>query len=142
MQRQRATGPCVIGIDTNIVVRLLLRDHEAMFAKAVALVSRVSADDPLVVNAIVVAESLWVLERRAGVERTQARNALAGLLESDQMLVHEANPFRGWADTLSSSHRDYSDIVIAQINREIGCDFTYTLDAVAAARVPGMEFLA
>ncbi|MGY6707691.1 MAG: PIN domain-containing protein [Rhizobiaceae bacterium] len=131
----------MIGIDTNIVVRLLLRDDEVMFQRAAALVGRTSPDDPLIVNAVVVAESLWVLERKAGVERLTARATLTGLLESEEMRVHETNPFRNWAETLSSEHRDYSDLVIAQINREIGCEFTYTLDGPAAKAVPGMQLL-
>lgn len=132
----------MIGIDTNIVVRLLLRDDEAMFQRAAALIARTSPDDPLIVNAVVVAESLWVLERRAGIERGIARATLAGLLESEELRVHETNPFRQWMETLVSGHPDYSDLVIARINREIGCDFTYTLDGPAAKAVPGMELLA
>jgi len=131
----------LIGIDTNIVVRLLLRDHEEMYQRSLALLSRVHANDPLVVNAVVVAESLWVLERKAKVERRLARSTLLGFLESDQIRVHETNPFKGWADTMTSSHRDYSDLVIAQINREIGCEFTYTLDEGASKAVSGMELL-
>ncbi len=131
----------MVGIDTNIIVRLLLRDDEAMFQRAAALVARTSPDDPLIVNAVVVAESLWVLERRAGVEPQFARATLAGLLESEELRVHDLNPFRHWAETLASGHRDYSDLVIAQINREIGCDFTYTLDEAAAKSVPGMDLL-
>lgn len=131
----------MIGIDTNIVVRLLLRDDEAMFQRAAALIGRTSPDDPLIVNVVVVAESLWVLERRAGVEREIARATLAGLLESEELRVHDTNPFRHWAETLSSGHSDYSDLVIARINREIGCDFTYTLDGPAARSVLGMQLL-
>ena len=131
----------MIGIDTNIIVRLLLRDDEAMFQRAAALIGRTSPDDPLVVNVVVVAESLWVLERKAGVDRATARTTLAALLESEELRVHDTNPFRNWADTLSSGHRDYSDLVIAQINLEAGCDFTYTLDAPAARSAPGMKLL-
>ena len=131
----------MIGIDTNIVVRLLLRDDEAMFQRAATLVGRTPPDDPLIVNAVVVAESLWVLEQKAGVERRTARATLMGLLESEEMRVHDTNPFRNWTETLVVEHRDYSDLVIAQINREIGCDFTYTLDGPAAKAVPGMQLL-
>lgn len=131
----------MIGIDTNIVVRVLLRDEETMFQRSIALLARTPADDPLIVNAVVVAESLWVLERRAKVERRQARSTLLGFLESDQIRVHEENPLRGWADSLASDHPDFSDLIIAAMNREIGCDFTYTLDERAARTVPGMELL-
>ena len=132
----------MIGVDTNIIVRLLLRDDEAMFQRAAALIARTSPEDPLIVNAVVVAESLWVLERKAGIARQLVRKTLSDLLESEEMRVHETNPLRYWAETLSSDHRDFSDLVIAQINREIGCDFTYTLDKGAAKKVPGMELLA
>jgi predicted nucleic-acid-binding protein len=132
----------LIGIDTNVIVRLLLRDDEAMFQRAAALIGRTSPDDPLLVNVVVVAESLWVLERKAGVDRAIARSTLAGLLESEELRVLDTNPLRHWADTLASGHRDYSDLVISQINLEAGCDFTYTLDAPAAKAVPGMRLLA
>ena len=112
-----------------------------MFQRAAALLGRTSPEDPLIVNALVVAESLWVLERRANVERRIARTTLAGLLESEEIWVHETNPFRNWAQTLAIEHRDYSDLVISQINREIGCEFTYTLDGPAAKAVPGMQLL-
>ena len=113
-----------------------------MYQRAVALISQVRPGDPLIVNAVVIAESLWVLERKAKVERGRARQTLFGFLDSEQILVHETNPFRGWEDTLASDHRDYSDLIIAAINREIGCEFTYTLDAGAAKSVPGMKLLA
>ena len=132
----------MIGIDTNIIVRLLLRDDEAMFQRAAALIGRTSPDDPLVVNVVVVAESLWVLEKKAGVDRATARSTLAAFLESEELRVLDTNPFRNWAETLSGGHRDYSDLVISQINLEAGCDFTYTLDAPAARAVPGMKLLA
>ena len=122
-------------------MRLLLRDDEVFFRKALSLMQRTTEDDPLIVNAIVIAESLWVLERRAKVERSAARAALGGFLDSDQIRVSDANPLRAWADTLAHPHRDYSDVIIAQINREIGCRFTYTLDEQASKRVPGMELL-
>lgn len=135
------TGSVLIGIDTNIIVRLLLRDDESMFERAAALVARTSPDDPLIVNAVVVAESLWVLERKAKVDRKTARTTLLGLLESNEISVHDVNPFRSWAETLASDHRDWSDLIIAAINREIGCEYTYTLDLDAARSVPGMELL-
>lgn len=131
----------MIGIDTNIIVRLLLRDDEAMFQRAANLVARTPPSEPLIVNVVVVAESLWVLERKANVERRTARATLLGLLESNEMSVHDSNPFRFWAETLASDHRDCSDLIIAAINREIGCKYTYTLDAGAARSVPGMELL-
>ena len=132
----------MIGIDTNIIVRALLRDDEAMYQRVVALLSRVIPGDPLIVNSVVVAETLWVLERRAKIDRRRARRGLLDFLHSEQIAVSSANPLRKWAETLESRHRDYSDVIIAQINLEIGCSHTLTLDAKAAANIPGMELLA
>ena len=76
----------MIGIDTNVIVRLLLRDDEAMFQRAAALIGRTSPDDPLLVNVVVVAESLWVLERKAGVDR-----AIAPRMSSSSAGIRDAS---------------------------------------------------
>ncbi|MGB6118008.1 MAG: PIN domain-containing protein [Mesorhizobium sp.] len=118
-----------------------MRDDENMFQRSVRLIEQARPTNPLVVNAIVIAETLWVLERRAKVERRVARDTLYGFLETDQILVPDSNPLKAWQDTLVSGHRDYSDVVIAAINSELGCDYTYTLDAGAAKAVPSMRLL-
>jgi predicted nucleic-acid-binding protein len=43
---------------------------------------------------------------------------------------------------LQSPHPDFSDVVIAGLNSENGCETTMTFDRKAAQSVPGIELLA
>ena len=131
----------MIGIDTNILVRLLTRDDPAQFDAAVSLVSASSAGAPLFVNPMVIAETIWVLERIYKVDRVAARKQLASLLDTVEIKVPEMLHMENWTSWLNSAHTDFSDVVIADLNRANGCGKTVTFDRKAAASVPGMELL-
>jgi len=134
-------GPLMIGIDTNVVIRILARDNPNQHEAAVALVRSASSASPLVVNPIVVAESMWVLERSYGLKATEARSLMLQLLGSRELLIPDQLRFENWQSWFASSHRNFSDVVIAAMNLENGCEFTYTFDQRAAKSVPGMELL-
>ena len=131
----------MIGIDTNIIVRLLTRDDPKQFDAAVSLVKSSSADAPLFVNPMVVLEVVWVLERVYKVDRIVARTQMAGLLDTVEFKVPEALHMENWARWFTSQHADFSDVVISELNRANGCEKTMTFDRKAASSVPGMELL-
>ncbi len=129
------------GIDTNIIVRLLLRDDADQFAKARKLAEAASVEHPLCVNLLVVTETIWVLEKKSGISPELARSTMAAFLVTPEIHVPEQTVFRNWQQALSVRNGGWSDVVIAAINLENGCDFTYTLDQRAARDVAGMELL-
>lgn len=131
----------MLGIDTNIIVRLLTRDDQKQFDAAVELVKASSADRPLFVNPMVIAETIWVLERVYKTDRDTARKQVTGLLDTVEIKVPEMLHMENWAEWLQSPHPDFSDVVIAGLNRANGCEKTMTFDRKAAASVPGMELL-
>ena len=132
----------VIGIDTNIIVRLLTRDDPVQFDAAVSLVRASSAEAPLFVNPMVIAETVWVLERAYKVDRMVARTQVAGLLDTVEIRVPETLRMESWGQWFASPHTDFSDVMIADLNRMNGCEKTMTFDRKAANSVPGMELLA
>jgi predicted nucleic-acid-binding protein len=79
----------MIGIDTNVIVRLLTRDDPEQFDAAVRLVKASGPDRQLFVNPIVVAETIWVLERIYKTDRVTARKQVAGLLDTVEIKVPE-----------------------------------------------------
>ena len=131
----------MIGIDTNIIIRLLTRDDPVQFDAAVSLVKSSNADQPLFVNPMVMLEAIWVLERVYKVDRIVARNQVAALLDTVEIKVPETLRMENWAQWFTSSHVDFSDVVIAELNRANGCEKTMTFDRKAARSVPGMELL-
>ena len=132
----------VIGIDTNIIVRVLTRDDETQYQAAVKLIKAARDNGPLFVNPLVVTEAVWVLESVYETDRQVARTQLAGLLDTVGIAVPATLAIGEWTRWMQSMHRDMADIVIAETNRESGCTFTYTFDKKAAKTVPGMELLA
>jgi predicted nucleic-acid-binding protein len=132
----------LIGIDTNIVIRLLARDDPVQFEAATRLVESARDSEPLVVNAVVVAESMWVLEKRYGLESERSRPLMAQVLCSLEFSVLEQMSCENWFGWFQSTHRNFSDVIIAAINKENGCSHTFTFDKKAAKAVPGMELLA
>ena len=59
-----------VAIDTNVLVRLLVRDNEAQYAAAQRLVDRAAAaDEPVLIVLGVLLETEWVLRSRYKLDK-------------------------------------------------------------------------
>lgn len=72
----------VIGIDTNILVRIITRDDEKQSQIALDYVSNSST--PFVINHIVICELVWVLESAYKYDKKQIIKALECILKVKQ----------------------------------------------------------
>ena len=127
----------MLGIDTNVLVRFLVRDDETQFEKARKLIKReVAAGRRVFVNQLVLMESEWVLRSRYAVPKNQIIEAISGLLDAtdiqfeDEPSIEEA--LFMWKDTAA----DFADCLIGAKNRRLGCRMTVSFD-VKASRLPG-----
>ncbi|MDA8389205.1 MAG: type II toxin-antitoxin system VapC family toxin [Gammaproteobacteria bacterium] len=127
----------MLGIDTNVLVRFLVRDDEAQFEKARRLIKReVSARRRVFVNQLVIMETEWVLRSRYAVSKQQITEALSGLLGAadvqleDEHTVEQALFF--WKDATV----DFADCLIGAKNQRLGCRATASFDA-KASKLPG-----
>ncbi len=127
----------MLGIDTNIVVRFLVRDNDVQFEKARKLIKReVAAGRRVFVNQLVLMETEWVLRSRYVVPKNQIIEAISGLLSAtdvqfeDEPVIEEALFI--WKDAAA----DFADCLIGAKNRRMGCRATATFD-VKAAKLPG-----
>ena len=127
----------MLGIDTNVLVRFLVRDDEAQFEKARKLIKReVAAGRRVFVNQLVLMELEWVLRSRYAVTKNQIIAAISGLLDStdvqfeDEPAIEEALFI--WKETTA----DFADCLIGAKNRRLGCRATASFD-VKAAKLPG-----
>ena len=132
----------LIGIDTNIIIRLLTQDHAEQFALARSVVASASQEGPLCVNIVTLTECLWVLERQLKLSAVNARRLLGEFLQAPEILVPGNTPFGTWQSALLLAHSGWTDIAVAAINSELGCFYTLTFGKRAAKTVPGMELLA
>ena len=127
----------MLGVDTNVLVRFLVRDDEAQFEKAQKLVKReITAGRCVFVSHLVVLETEWVLRSRYSLPKNQIIEAISSLLDAtdvrfeDEPTVEEALFI--WKDSTA----DFADCLIGAKNRRLGCRATATFD-VKAAKLPG-----
>lgn len=129
----------MIAVDTNVLLRFVLRDDEMQFQKASRFFNSRTADDPAFVSLIVLAELVWALRRRYGYSRNEARSLVATLLETAELSFEdETSISRIVAD---AERGDLADHLIAYSAKRAGCNSTVTFDQ-KAQHIPGMELLA
>jgi predicted nucleic-acid-binding protein len=129
----------VIGLDTNLLVRLIT-DDEPMQADLVEglIESRCSAEEPGFINRAALCEVAWVLARRFRYGRTEIAEAVLGLYRTSTLLIEDADLIPDALRLYTTSQADLADILIGLSNRRAGCTITYTFDR-RAAQVEGFE---
>ena len=127
----------MLGLDTNVLVRFLVRDHEMQFQKAQRLIQReVGSGRPVFVSMLVLLEAEWVLRSRYQLEKSAMAATISAMLDTtgfqfeDEAATEEALYL--WKDNAV----EFADCLIGAHHRRQGCLATATLDA-KAAKLPG-----
>lgn len=127
----------MIGIDTNVLVRFLVRDDEAQFDRARKLIRReASAGEPVMVSQLVLLEAEWVLRSRYSLKKGAIVAALSGLLESADLRIEEEASVERALYMWKDSSAEFADCLIGARHRTLGCRATASFDA-RALRLPG-----
>jgi predicted nucleic-acid-binding protein len=129
------------GLDTNVLVRFLLRDDPKQAAAAKAVIDRASfAGEPLVVSLVTLLETEWVLRSNAGLEKSEVLHIFKQLLVKSDVIFESENSFDQALLGYENSAADFAEcLMIAQYQR-LGCNSMLTFD-VRAAQLPGGELL-
>lgn len=123
----------MLGLDTNVLVRFLVRDDKAQFAAAVALIAKeVKRGHHVMVSKLVILETEWVLRSRYEVEKSQMLELFSGLLSAQDVECEDAASFEEALFIWRNSNTDFADCLIGARNRRLGCRATATFDAKAA----------
>ena len=127
----------MLGIDTNVVMRLLVSDDAEQTRRARKLIEQsLGREEPVLVSLLVLIESEWVLRSSYGFKRDAVLSMFRALLEArelsfeDEPAVEEA--LFHWKDSACG----FADCLITAHNRQLGCRATATFDP-KAARLPG-----
>lgn len=123
----------MIGLDTNVLVRLFVDDNAAQVAAARRFVAgRCTNDNPGFVNRITLCEMVWVLTRVHGYNRDQTVSVIEELLASRDVTLEDSNAVHAALDLFATRGIDFADALIAVINLAHGCEVTATFDRKAA----------
>ena len=123
----------MLGIDTNVLVRFLVRDHEPQFERARRLIRRaVAAGEDVFVSLLVLLETEWVLCSRYTLQKSETMTTISALLGATELPFEDEAPIVG---NLFISKDSSAELAGAR-NRRLGCRATATFDA-KAVELPG-----
>ncbi len=129
----------MLGIDTNVLVRFLVRDDETQFEQACALIKQeVAAGQRVFVNHMVLIETEWVLRSRYLVPKQHILKTISGLLSANDLQFEDEACVEEALYTWKTSAVNFADCMIGAKNRRMGCRVTATFDA-KASRLPGFS---
>jgi predicted nucleic-acid-binding protein len=123
----------MIGIDTNVLLRLLVREHDGQLKAAERFINaHCSGDDPGYVSRLVIAEIAWVLKDVYDYDRSQIAGAIRGILNVSQFEIDSADEIHAAVADFEKLPAGFTDCLIARTNASAGCDYTITFDRKAA----------
>jgi predicted nucleic-acid-binding protein len=122
----------MIGLDTNIVVRLAVRDNMRQVAAIATLLNQqLALNQPCLISIPVILEAAWVLKTTYDYSKSALLNWLDALLASEQFFIANEKTIREAIATFRTQKLDFADALIAAVNSEHGCTQTITFDKTA-----------
>ena len=131
----------MIGLDTNVLVRLLTADEPVQLKAASRLLAAHDGQaGAFFINDMVLVELVWVLGRLYGFAPAEALTAIESLLDNDAFGFEDRERL-GHALGLCKAQRcDFADTMIALKNAAAGCEHTATFDK-AMRGLPGVQLI-
>lgn len=123
----------MIGLDTSVLVRYIVRDDAAHSALADECIEhRCSRGQPGYVSHLVLAKLLWVLERGYGCPRQMLGEVLGTLLTSEEIRIQDAPRVRAALNAFAAGAADFADCLIGILHQQAECETTLTFHKKAA----------
>lgn len=131
----------MIGLDTNVLVRYFAQDDARQSAVATRLLEQdLSPRQRGHVSLVTLAELMWVMRTRFSAPRDLMVDIVSHLLGDERFEVQGSQAVWAALDAYRSATVDFSDALIAALDRAGGCTHTVTFDR-GAARLAGVRLL-
>ena len=118
----------MIAVDTNVLVRYLVRDDEEMAESARILLEGLSAVEPGFICREVAIELVWVLERSYRFARTDIADMLIGLIATDSLVIEVADDVALVTHRYREGGPDFADLMILAAAQRGGALHLRTFD--------------
>jgi len=117
------------GLDTNILVRFLVRDDRRQAETASSYIRKATADGGVCfINLIVFCKLVWVLESAYGYAKQEIADVLEKMLATRQFEIETKDIVRQAVHDYRRGIGDIADYLIGRVNHSHGCDPTATFD--------------
>ncbi len=122
----------MLGVDTNVLVRYLIRDDQQQYEKARRMIDReVTKGEPVLVSLLVLLETEWVLRSRYELQKSDIVAAFSALLDTADLAFEDEPSVEHAIYSWKDSTADFADCLIDARNRRLGCRATATFDGRA-----------
>lgn len=124
----------MIGVDTNFMLRVLLRDDIAQSAVAERRLAELARDgEEAFVSSVVLAEIAWVLRRLVRADREAIASTVASLLRARTLHLENEHAVERALDDFRNGRCDFADALIGRLAEQAGCTTSWTFDQKASA---------
>ncbi|HMN76509.1 MAG TPA: type II toxin-antitoxin system VapC family toxin [Burkholderiaceae bacterium] len=128
-------------LDTNVLVRYVVRDDAAQLAAARRLIARLVAErESIFVPVTVVLELEWVLRASFGYGKEDVLRVLSSLFSAAETSFESERALEVALQLYREGAADFADCLHVALAAQAGEQPLWSFDK-AAAKVPGTEFL-
>ncbi len=121
----------MIGVDTNVLVRYVVRDDEQQYAAAAGVLESFTEDEPGFITQVVLAELSWVLARAYRYPAAARLAVIRGLVATASLEFDDAEGLVR-ALELAEAGADFGDALVQGAMELFGVWDTVTFDRAAA----------
>ena len=131
----------MIGIDTNILLRLWLNDDRAQSKRIDQLLAEHGElPGSLLVTDVVLVEAVWTLKSAYEQDKQAQLIAVRSLLEETAFAFEDREAVAAALTLFESGSCGFADCLVVAKHARQGCDFTATLDR-GMRKLPGVKVL-
>lgn len=124
----------LVGIDTNVLLRYLLKDDPDQYAAAAGFLDSLTPEAPGFITQVSLAEVYWVLRRGKRMSRDTCLAVIRALVETEVLEFDDGESVVR-ALTLAEDGADFADALIEGTMELFGATETVTFDRSAADRL-------
>jgi predicted nucleic-acid-binding protein len=122
----------MIGLDTNVIVRFLVRDDEEQFERACSLIrSEAGPEEFVCVSLLVLLETEWVLRSRYQLDKKEILGIFSELLSAGDIRFEDETAVAQALFMWKDSSAQFADCLIGARHWTLGCSATATFDQQA-----------
>ena len=131
----------MIALDTNVVLRMILADDAAQNAVVKRELDKASRDGiDILVNDIVLAETVWTLVRTYRIDKRTLIAAVLAFRETTGIRFEDDANLGRALELFEHSAAGFADCLTVAKNTALGCTSTLTFDQ-GMRKLPGVKLL-
>ena len=131
----------MFGLDTNVLVRFLLRDDQIQSECARKIIDEaLTAGEPVAVALLAILETEWVLRSCARLDKKTVITVFRMLLEARDLRIEHEESLEEALYLYENNKADFADCLMTTRYKRTGCYAMLTFDRKAAT-IPGVVLL-